>query len=144
MSVPVQRLTILIVFKEEDGRLELTPHIDVIQNANDLNYKNPWPSIFRKIDTALHCILCNWGFSKRSSFWENSCLRRLVDWCWLSTSLEIICSHMIATTSKNKIGGVGKTVEIDESLFGEEFNCNLILTILCNFVLFHNSILEFN
>ena len=34
----VRCLTILIVFQEEDGRMELTPHIDVIENANDLNY----------------------------------------------------------------------------------------------------------
>ena len=33
-KLSVRCLTILIVFQEE---VELTPHIDVIQNANDLN-----------------------------------------------------------------------------------------------------------
>ena len=31
---------------------------------------------------------------------------------------EIICDHMIKTLEDNVIGGVGLTVEIDESMFG--------------------------
>ena len=35
---------------------------------------------------------------------------------------DIITSHLLASTSDARIGGVGKTVEIDESMFG---SCSL-------------------
>ena len=42
---------------------------------------------------------------------------------------DVIGSHMLATSSSTKIGGVGTTVEIDESMFG---NGDLVTCLLGN------------
>ena len=63
-KLSVRCLTILIVFQEEEGRMELTPHIDVIQNANDLNY-NKSTNKYSLEKLTLYCIVLVCHF-----FWQ--------------------------------------------------------------------------
>ena len=63
-KLSVRCLTILIVFQEEDGRMELTPRIDVIQNANDLNY-NKSTNKYSLEKLTLYCIVLVCHF-----FWQ--------------------------------------------------------------------------
>ena len=61
-KLSVRCLTILIVFQEEDG-ID-TSHIDVIQNANDLNY-NKSTNKYSLEKLTLYCIVLVCHF-----FWQ--------------------------------------------------------------------------